>query len=242
MQAPWGPVLESIALADVAPHFFTGKTAPVVAADGGATDWAALGARIGVRPDRVWRFHQVHGDCVERLIVTDVLPSPAPRADAGVTLRSDVAISVRVADCVPILLADQDGRGVAAVHAGWRGAAAGIVERAVEALSQATGAAADRIIAAIGPSIGPCCYEVGEDVRAAFLAADIEGAQHFLPHGGKWRLDLWQAVARRLETAGVERRHVHVAGLCTATHLDWFFSYRKQGSKAGRMLAVIRRR
>jgi YfiH family protein len=241
VQAPWGLVLQSTALAAIAPHFFTDRTAPTIPSANGATDWSAIAMQVGVAPQHLWRFHQVHGNEVERVRGTGALPTPPPRADAGVTRRSDAALGVKVADCVPILMADKAGRGVAAVHAGWRGAAAGIVERAVEALSLETGSSPADIVAAVGPSIGACCYEVGDEVRAAFMAIQPASAQHFTPAAGKWRLDLWDAVRQRLALAGLAPENMHVAALCTATHLDWFPSYRKQGSAAGRMLAVIRR-
>ena len=149
---------------------------------------------------------------------------------------------MKVADCVPILMADKAGRGVAAVHAGWRGAAAGVVERAVEALSLETASPPADIVAAVGPSIGVCCYEVGDEVRAAFTAIEPASARHFTPSADRWRLDLWEAVGQRLASAGVVRENTHVAALCTATHLDWFHSYRKQGAAAGRMLGVIWRK
>ena len=241
MQAPWGLVLESIALSAVAPHFFTARTSPVNDANG-ATNWTEIASSIGVSPDRLWRFNQVHGRDVERIPPGRVQEGRAPRADAGVTGRRDVALLVKVADCVPILLADREGRGVAAVHAGWRGAAAGIVEHAVRALAAETAAAPSGLVAAIGPSIGACCYEVGGEVRDAFMSASTSAGAFFAPRDGKWRLDLWQAVASQLVSAGVRAEDVHVAELCTATHLDWFFSYRKEGTRAGRLLGVIRRR
>jgi len=243
VQAPWGLVLQCTALSGIAPHFFTARTSPVLASGNGASDWNAVAAHIGVPTDHLFRFDQVHGSRVERIAPGKVVSSSPPaRADAGVTTRSDAALCVKVADCVPILLADRRGRGVAAVHAGWRGAAAGIVDEAVRALGEETGARPVDLIAAVGPSIGLCCYEVGDDVKAAFNSASPPSAELFTPQAGKWRLDLWQAVRGQLESCGVPSDAIHVSALCTATHLDWFFSYRRQRSGVGRMLGVIRRR
>ena len=155
-----------------------------------------------------------------------VLNADAPgligEGDALVTDRAGVTVSVRTADCYPILLVNVDTRIVAAVHAGWRGTTAGV---AVEALKRMN-SAPDRILAAIGPGIGACCYEVGEEV-----------AQRFGQHAG--RLDLAAANYQQLRKAGVLDRNIEVLQHCTFCKAEQFHSYRRDKDQAGRMISLI---
>ena len=141
---------------------------------------------------------------------------------------------------VPILIADTAHRVVAAVHTGWRGTCAGIATATVEAIAQMSVPAAE-LCAALGPSIGPCCYDVDEKVRASFLSINPDAVEWFSEAGpGKWRLDLWRANVDQLEWAGVPAASIHTARLCTKDHADVCFSYRRDGPGAGRMVAAIR--
>ena len=191
-------------------------------------------------PARVVQVHQVHGTHVV-VAGRDV----EPHAEADILLSDDpeTAVAVRIADCAPVLIADRQGRHVAAVHAGWRGTAACAVARAVRALGDAFGVQPNDLLAAIGPTIGACCYEVGSRTRAAFAAAahgQAALARWFSPgKGDRWQLNVPLANRDQLEAAGVPDRSVFDAGLCTACHAGAFFSYRREGNAAGRLLGII---
>lgn len=167
-----------------------------------------------------------------------------PEADVIVSDDPSCAVGVRVADCVPILLADRVARVVGAVHAGWRGTVQDAAGAAVRALTAEFGSRPRDLVAAIGPCLGPCCGEVGGEVVQAFRdAAHGDGAiaRWFAPGpAGRPYIDLWRANSDQLELAGVPRESIHVARLCTKTHADVLHSYRAVGEQAGRMLGMIR--
>jgi YfiH family protein len=151
-----------------------------------------------------------------------------PRAGDGlVTEHPALAPAVRTSDCVPLLLRDPDTGAVAAVHAGRRGMQAGIIHSAVERMA-ARGAEPRRLLAAVGPSIGVCCYEVGPEVAASFEPEVLRAGRD-----DRARLDLWEAARLRLEAAGLSRERIAVARLCTCCNPDLFPSYRRDGT-AGR--------
>lgn len=150
-----------------------------------------------------------------------------------------VLLAVHCADCVPILLADPRGRAVAALHTGWRGLAAGAALAAVTAMREVFGSRPGDLIAAIGPSIGPCCYEI--DAPVVERLRDWPWHRDVLTPTGRrehWMLDLWEANRRQLADAGVPAEGIAVAGLCTAHHPALFFSARRDG-RTGRMAAMI---
>jgi hypothetical protein len=192
------------------------------------------------------RVRQVHGARVRVLRKGEIGPRDVagkPEADAIVSNAPDLLLSVQVADCVPILMADARSGSVAAVHAGWRGTAAGVARAAVDAMAREFGASPADVIAAIGPSIGPCCYTVGTNVLNAFRergASDHDLSRWFLSGAnGALTLDLWAANHAQLLKAGLDGDRVHVCRLCTQTHRDIFESYRVDGERAGRMAAII---
>ncbi len=198
---------------------------------------------MGVTPDDVLLVRQVHEATVAVASHDRPRPWPRPNADAIVSNDSTAAIAIRVADCVPVLLAEETGRAVAAIHAGWRGVASRATIACVTALQTSYGVRPERIIAAVGPSIGPCCYEVSENTYQTFRQAGHHPTvleRWFEPRpSGKFHLDLWRATRDQLEGAGVMPDNIHIAELCTKTHADMFHSYRVRGTEAGRMVGII---
>jgi hypothetical protein len=169
-----------------------------------------------------------------------VVPAPAARrvGDALATRREGVALGVWIADCAPILLCDPRSRAIAAVHAGWRGTVAGVLRAAIGVVRERLGARPDDLRIAIGPCIGPCCFEVGEEVVEALLRSDA-GAGECVRRGARRRIDLVAANRRQALQAGARPDRIAAAGLCTVCRADLLESYRRSGSSAGRMAAII---
>jgi YfiH family protein len=238
VDGPVGCALCSRALGAVADHVFTTR---VVSFRGETVDddYRRLGSVFGVEGRDIIRVKQVHGRSVVVIRPGESL-TDLPEADAMVSTDPSRVIAVRVADCVPILIADRGHRVVSAVHAGWRGTCAGVAGAVIAAISELE-VAPDDLIAAIGPSIGGCCYQVDDRVRMTFLGVTPDAARWFSEDGPHhWRLDLWQANADQLEDAGVPPSSIHIARVCTADQLGSCFSYRREGSGTGRMVAAIR--
>lgn len=235
-------MLRCVPLEPVAHHGFTSRQLGLRPGDAAPAAWASAAASVGCQVSQLARVRQVHGAAV-RVVHAGDIGAPVPDADAAITNAPGVAVAVVAADCVPVLLGDPRTGAVAAVHAGWRGTAADAVGAAVTAMSREFGTRADELVCAIGPSIGACCYEVGEELLTAFTAAghtSVDLAEWFTrDRPGRLRLDLWQANADLLVRAGVPRSHIHVAGLCTKTHADVLESFRVDGDRAGRMAAII---
>jgi YfiH family protein len=150
----------------------------------------------------------------------------------------NVVLMLRFADCVPILLHDPVRGVVGLAHAGWRGTVSGMSQAVVRTMVDQMGCCPKDIRAGVGPSIGPCCYEVGEDVAEAALDAFPDADGILKPKAnGRWYLDLWAANRRQLASAGVVK--VKVARICTACHTDEWFSHRAEQGKTGRLGALI---
>lgn len=174
-------------------------------------------------------LRQVHGSGV---VEADTLTG-LPEADAAIARRPGTVCAVLVADCIPVLLADGTGATVAIAHAGWRGLAAGVVENTVRGMA----CEPRSLTAYLGPGIGAGAFEVGNDVRDAFLARDAAAAAAFTPHAaGKWLADLFLLARQRLWRAGVGA--IHGGELCTYSDARRFFSYRRSRT-TGRMAALI---
>jgi len=194
-------------------------------------------AVLGVSEAAFVGVEQVHGGTVARVRGPGEPGGTSVQADALITDVPGVALSVRTADCVPLLLADRRGRAVAAVHGGWRSLAAGIVTHTLEGLAQVYGVEPADCWAALGPAIGPCCFEVGPEV-AARLAAYGDGAI-FPGPGGRPRVDLVAVACRQLQAAGVPRAQIDRWVGCTACQPEEFFSHRRDQGRTGRLVAAI---
>jgi hypothetical protein len=190
-----------------------------------------LRERLALPTEPAW-LTQVHGCRVADLDAKDSDGAAAP-ADAEVTRGTGRVCAIQVADCMPVLFASADGAAIGAAHAGWRGLAGGVLESVVQAMR----APPQQLLAWLGPAIGQRHFEVGEEVRAAFLAADPAAATAFAPNPqGRWQCDLYGLARRRLAALGVERIY---GGLwCTYADAGRFFSYRRDG-RCGRMAALI---
>jgi YfiH family protein len=255
-------------------HGFSTRQGGVSQLDGkrvlnlGFTEWdarenvkenrARLQAAVGAKDAKLVSLLQFHSDAILHF---EAAPTEPSRGDASVTKTAGLLLAVQTADCVPILLVDPKNRAVAAVHAGWRGTLARILEKAIGRMQMQFGSRAEDLLAAIGPAIGGCCYEVGTEVAAAFSGQFSNAAEFFdelrtgdepnplqwlnmMPPGHqpppkKVLLDLRKANRAQLEAAGVPRATIFVSDLCTGCQRDLLFSYRKEGAQIGRMMAVI---
>lgn len=182
----------------------------------------------GLPDDVVW-LQQVHGTRVVAAHATE----SEPEADAVWTDCPNVPCGILTADCLPVLFCDRQGTRIAAAHAGWRGLSGGVLEATLDALA----VPGEEVMAWLGPAIGPHRFEVGDEVRTAFLEADSGATDAFRQsRPGHWYADLYQLAKRRLQARGVD--HIHGGGFCTHTDRERFFSFRRDG-ETGRMGTVI---
>jgi YfiH family protein len=219
------------------PPFAEQNLAAHVGDDAGAVrdNRANLVQALRLEREPAW-LDQVHGATVVRAEKVAERTGGPPQADACVTSKAGHACAVLVADCLPVLFCDRSGHRVGAAHAGWRGLAGGVLEATVDAL----GVAPASVLAWFGPAIGPEKFEVGREVRAAFVDHDLGAAECFklIPgtDGAKYLCDIFALAKRRLRRIGVTQ--VHGGGICTVSDPGSFFSYRRDG-RTGRMAALI---
>lgn len=188
-----------------------------------------LAEAAGLPSEPRW-LRQVHGTTVADLDA----PGPLPDADAAVTRRPDVVCALLTADCVPVLFARRDGTAVGAAHAGWRGLAGGVIEATVAAL----GGQGSELLAWLGPAIGPASFEVGEEVREAFVGRDARAAEAFIPnHRGRWQCNLYALARQRLQDVGIDDPYGGEHD--TYAEKPRFFSHRRDGGRTGRMATLI---
>ena len=244
---PWGSALRCSSLTTIAQHAFTSKQLKLPDPSG----WAAAAASVGGTPNQVRRVKQVHGNVVRVLKrgeagVADAAAKPdddaKPDGDAVVSNVAGLLLAVMVADCVPIIVADRTSGAAGAIHAGWRGTSARVGPAAVESMRRHFGTDPSDLTVAIGPSIGPDDYQVGEALINAFqqaghAAGDL--ARWFRRREARLLLDLWTANRDQLIDAGVPASQIHTCGLSTLAHTDVFASFRAAGERAGRMAAIV---
>lgn len=191
--------------------------------------------------------NQIHGTEIARIDETFLSFSPSEQKvallgkDALVTSCRRVAVAVTTADCVPIVLYETEKQVVAAIHAGWRGTCGGILQKTVRLMVDAYSCTAEKIHAAIGPSISVGSFEVGPEVRFAFEenGFDMQTFSFFNPLSGKWHIDLWGINRQEMLQSGIPSRQIETVGVCTLNNTDSYFSARVQGISSGRMLTGI---
>jgi YfiH family protein len=197
-----------------------------------AENHARVYAHLDLSAEHVASPQQVHGNHVARVTQPDA-GRRFPNTDGLVTSTPGIALLLRFADCQPILLYDPAHHALALIHAGWRGVAQGIARRAVEVMREAFGSRPSQLIVGLGPAIGPCCYTVGHKVAVAMGYALPNWSQVMVSEGeDQWRLDLSAANVQQLAAEGVQR--IEEAGICTACHLDEFYSHRGENGQTGR--------
>ena len=198
-------------------------------------------AALHLESARLATVAQVHADRLHILDENDAAGNKRTEADALATDRDGIAIAVQVADCFPILMADVHRSVVAAVHAGWRGTLARIVEKTAAGLRAAFGTDPADLVTAIGPGIRSCCFEVGPEVVEQFREAypQIQLSRPHPAHTRKYLLDLTQALEAQFEAAGFRPDRIFDQGFCTCCNTAEFFSYRREGRHSGRMMGAI---
>jgi YfiH family protein len=196
-----------------------------------AANRAALMRLLNLPGEPRW-LRQVHGTTVMKFDTIGLAGTPAPGADASTAHEPGVVLAVLTADCLPLLVCAEDGSEIAAIHAGWRGLAAGAIERCIESLH----APREKLLVWLGPAIGACSYEIGAEVREAFVAQSKGNAEAFVPtRPGHWHCDLYVLARRRLAALGLTR----VYGGGFDTYVDTrFYSYRR-AARTGRFASLI---
>ena len=203
-------------------------------------------AAVGFPPQKLVASSQDHHTFLRRVTSKEAgigieKPRDMESVDGLCTNDPGVTLVTYYADCVPLYFYDPEHRAAALAHAGWRGTAAKIGEKMARKMAAEFGSRPQELIAAIGPSIGPCCYEVDEPVAAQFLSMKELEPDGFVTGkgGGKYMLDLWECNRRILLAAGLLPEHISVGGVCTKCHSELLYSHRVMGAKRGSLAAMI---
>jgi hypothetical protein len=205
------------------------------------SNFAVVAERLGIEASGIVTCRQMHEDNVE---IIDSFPHITPKADAIVTAVPGIYPAVKTADCLPILLLDPVHRAAGAIHAGWRGTVLRIVRKAVRTMTTHFGTNPTDLVAALGPAIGPCCYEVDDVVLKPFRREFPEAEQFIVRSDSgerrreSLRLDLISANQTELIREGVLSANIYSPNLCTSCNSKLFFSYRRDGVKSGRQIAI----
>lgn len=200
---------------------------------------------VGVSADRAVTAQQVHGDVVR--LVTGAHAGRGARCynqsiegtDALITNVPDLPLLLFFADCVPVLIADPVAGAIGVSHAGWKGTVAKIAQKTVLAMQREFNTKPSDCLIGIGPSIGPCCYEVDEAVMNKLRTAFLDWEQLVTPKGDRWQLNLWEANRQQLQEIGVAGANITVSQICTADNTPLFFSHRAEKGLTGRIGAII---
>ena len=201
-----------------------------------------VASALGLDYTKITTCKQVHGNNV-RVVTSDLVGSGAvdfansiDDTDGLITDLANVPLMLFYADCVPVMFTDVNGKYIGLVHAGWRGSVSDIAARGAQLMMDTYGIKKEDLIAAIGPSIGPCCYEVDETV---FKAAPKYEDCFITTSEGHWMFDLWSVNKKQLKAVGLKEENILCADLCTYHNSELFFSFRAENGKTGRMAAII---
>lgn len=195
---------------------------------------------MGLDRDQLTGVHQVHGADVHVVRAAERNIAPTPKADALIAAEPGVALFTQHADCMPIILCDPDAPAIATIHAGWRGTTLDIAGATVRRMRDEFGADPSRMVAFLGPSIGRCCYEVGDDVVNAWAAvagSRVAGAVE--ARGARWAFDLERANRWLLLRAGLDKSRIEASQICTRCGGETWFSHRGQGPLTGRFASIV---
>ncbi len=202
-------------------------------------DWKPVAEAFGISGERLVTLSQVHGETIVRVGESNFQGMRSAQADGMITRDRGLALGVETADCVPVLLVDPAIPAVGAVHAGWRSTVMKILRKAVATMQSEFGSDPARMIAAIGPAIGPECYEVDEPVMGPVRETFPFWEEAALPRtNGRWSLDLVKLNRIELAQAGLPEAGIYSFGLCTSCRAELFYSFRREG-RTGRMLSAI---
>jgi len=234
--------IRAFEMAGAIQHAFTTRKGGLGDRDGRfkeTREWASIADVLCIAPEKLVTLNQVHGSSILHVDGQNYSHLKTLQGDAMITSSRGLAIGVETADCVPILLFDPVAPAVAAVHAGWRGTVTKIAQKTVLSMKQSFNTEPARLIAAIGPAIGPECYEVDEPVmeliRNAFPYWQKIATARSLE---RWSLNLVMANTIELANIGLNRKNIHTLDMCTSCRNDLFYSFRHEG-RTGRMLSVI---